>query len=79
MKTHIKKLSKILLFGLAILFIFLIFISIINQNKELPDGTLISKNRLTGQIGVKRPNNEFTFFQRNSPFYKEILDVFNNY
>jgi len=81
MKTYIniKRISPIILFVLVIL-LFLIFIPIINnQKKELPDGTLMSRNRFNGQISIKLPNNEFTHFQTNNPFYKEILDVFNNY
>jgi len=79
MKTYIKRISPIILFVLVIL-LFLIFIPIINnQKKELPDGTLMSRNRFNGQISVKFPNNEFTHFQKDNPFYKEMLDLFNNY
>jgi len=40
---------------LLILFLIIIFASpfIINQKKELPNGTLTSRNRLTGQVFVK--------------------------
>ena len=79
MKNFIKKVSKILLFGLIILFIFFIFIFLINEKVELPDGTLMSKNRFNGQISIKLPNNEFNHFQKDNPFYKEMLDLFNNH
>ena len=74
-----RKVGKTLLFGLVILAIAGIFVSINNQKKELPDGTLMSMNRFTREICIKTPNNEFTCFQKNNPFYKEILSVFNNY
>jgi len=66
---------------LLILFLIIIFTSpfIINQKKELPDGTLISRNRLTGEICIKMANNKSTCFQKDNPFYKEISDLFNNY
>jgi len=66
---------------LLILFLIIIFTIpfIINQKKELPDGTLMSRNRFNGQISVKLPNDEFTHFQKDNPFYKEISDLFNNY
>lgn len=66
---------------LLILFLIIIFTIpfIINQKKELPDGTLLSRNRLTGEIYIKIPNNESTHFQKDNPFYTEMLDLFNNY
>lgn len=68
-------------FLLLILFLIIIFITpfIINQKKELPNGTLMSRNRFNGQISIKLPNDEFTHFQKDNPFYKEILDLFDNY
>ena len=79
MKAYAKKVGKTLLLGLAILAIGLIFVSINNQKKELPDGILMSRNRFNGQISLKMPNNEFTHFQKDNPFYKEMLDLFNNH
>jgi len=38
----------------------------------------MSRNRITGQIGIKMSNNEFTYFQTDSPFCKDILAIFNN-
>lgn len=66
---------------LLILFLIIIFTVpfIINQKKELPDGTLMSMNRFNGQISIKLPNDKFTHFQKDNPFYKETLDFFNNY
>ena len=58
MKT-IKKVSRIFLFGLVILLVSLIFISINNQKKELPDGTLMSMNRFTKEISVKLDSNNY--------------------
>ena len=79
MKTYVKEIYPIILFILVILF-FLVFIPIItNQKKELPDGTLMSRNKFNGQISVKFPNNEFAHFRKDNPFYKEMLDLFNNY
>ncbi|MBA7546162.1 hypothetical protein ES705_38545 [subsurface metagenome] len=66
---------------LLILFLIIIFTVpfIINQKKELPDGTLMSRNRFNGQISIGLINNEFTHFQKDNPLYKEMLDMFNNH
>lgn len=89
MKTYIKRIDidkpikKKINIETILLIIFLIIIFtipfVINQKKELPDGTLMSRNRFNGQISIKLPNNKFTHFQKDNPFYKEISDIFNNY
>jgi len=89
MKTYIKRIDidkpikkkiniETILFILFLIIIFTVPF-FINQNKELPDGTLMSMNRFTKEISVKFPNNEFTHFQKDNPFYKEMLDLFNDY
>ena len=66
---------------LLILFLIIVFTVpfIINQKKELPNGTLMSRNRFNGQISVKFPNDEFIHFQKGNPFYEEMLDLFNDH
>lgn len=50
-------------FLLLILFLIIIFTApfIINQKKELPDGTLMSMNRFNKQITVKPPDSNFYY------------------
>jgi hypothetical protein len=68
------------LITLLIIFLFIYFVPILSyQKKELPNGILISMHRFTGEICVKMPNNEFTCFQKDNPFYKEMLFLFNNH
>ena len=50
MNGYVKKVSHTLILGLII---FLLFIFFINEKSELPNGTLTSRNRLTGQVLVK--------------------------
>ena len=65
---------------LLIVFLVIVFtIPFINQKKKLPNGTLMSMNRFTKQISVKLPNDEFTHFQKDNPFYEEISSTFNRY
>lgn len=68
MKTYIKRIDidkpikKKINIETILLIIFLIIIFtipfIINQKKELPDGTLMSMNKFTKEILVKPPNSD---------------------
>jgi len=79
LKKDFKKLRSFLL-TLLIIFLFVYFVPILScQKKELSNGTLMSRNRFNGQISIKLPNDEFTHFQKDNPFYKEMLIFFRNH
>ena len=53
MNSYVKKVSHTLILGLIIFLVCYILIFFINEKIELPNGTLTSRNRLTGQVLVK--------------------------
>ena len=53
MNGYVKKVSRTLILGLIIFLVCYLLIFFINEKTELPNGTLTSRNRLTGQILVK--------------------------
>jgi len=79
MNGYVKKVSHTLILGLIIFLVCYIFIFFMNEKVTLPNGTLMSKNRFNGQISIKLPNDEFTHFQKDNPFYEEISSTFNSY
>ena len=82
LKVVLSKIPRIIIYCLItlLIFLFIYFLPIISyQKKELPNGTLISMHRFTGEICIKMPNNEFSCFQKDNPFYEEMLAVFNNH
>ena len=65
MKTYIKKIHIEII--LLIIFLIIIFTApfIINQKKELPNGTLMSMNKFTKEISVKLDSNNYYFVDKS--------------
>ena len=78
-KLENKKKLNINTLIIIIILILVLASPFLNQKKELPNGTLMMKNILNGQISIKLPNNEITHFSTDSPFYKEMLVFFRNH
>ena len=78
-KPENKKKLNIETLIIIIVLILVLASPFLNQKKELPNGTLMMRNILNGQIGIKLPNNEFTCFSKDNPFYKEMLIFFRNH
>ena len=73
------KIIKVILIVSLIIVIGYFFPVIMNEKTKLPNGTLMSRNRFTGQISIKLPNDEINHFSTDSPFYEEMLVFFRNH